>query len=86
MKIRYWRGLDGSRSAPPRPADNLGARIGAGFLYGTGARIELSRPDSLVGPIGVGFPFFDFLARFRLGSFPRSRFGHVIFSFLLELN
>ena len=83
-QISWGRILFGPCRAPPRAAEHFGAGIRAGFLYGTGARVELAMRDILVGPVGVGFPLFDFLPGFRLGPRPGFRFGHVFCAFLLN--
>jgi hypothetical protein len=81
-KVVQWHGLSRPRRAPFRPGEVLGVGIHARALYRTCAPIELPRPDFLAGSLGVGFPLFGFLPRFRLCPFACLSFGHVCFAFL----
>ena len=85
VKISHYCRLLRACRAPSCSAEDLGAGIRAGFSDRAVSRIELSRPDGLIGPVGVGFPLFNLLPGSGLCPCTRSRFGHVITAFPVEL-
>ena len=71
------------RRAPPRPTEGFGIRIHARAFDRACSRIELPGVDWLVGLVGVGLSFLDFLSRIRLRPLASLGFGHVCVAFPL---
>lgn len=78
---KTFRDLARPRRPPSRPGEAYVAGVLCRAFYRTGSRIELSRPDLVVGSVGLGVPFFGFLRRMRLCPFAGPRFGHVVLAF-----
>ena len=74
-------------SRPRRPSSGPSKVVSSGIhtraFYRTCPRIELSRPDSLVESISVGFSLSGFLGRFCLCSLAGLSFGHIFFALLV---